>query len=368
MSARLHLARLPAAAALIAAAACGGAKPTAPGPTPVPTCTFTNPVASSGQDPWVVRSNGFYYLIESGSAGITVYKSATLTAPKQNGVLIWQRPGTGWNSANVWAPELHFVDGKWYVYYAAGVPGPNNQFTNQRAGVLESAGSDPQGTYVDRGMLYTGDSIETTGGTVTTGSGNRWAIDLTVHRIGADLYAVWSGWMFNAGTDRTPQHLYVARMSNPYTIATNRAKISSPTAPWEKGTELDLQEGPELLEHGGKTFIVYSTRESWLPAYQLGELRLDNTAAPMDSLSYTKIGPVFSGTSSVYGVGHVSFTKSPDGSEDWIVYHSKKTTAPGWDRDIRTQKFGWNADGSPNFGTPVPAGVAVARPSGECTP
>lgn len=359
--------RLCAAAAFFAAAACGGAKATEPGPPPTPSCTFTNPVAGSGQDPWVTRSNGFYYLIESGASGITVYKSATLTSPKQNGVLIWSRPSAGWNSANVWAPELHFIDGKWYVYYAAGLSSDPGGFTRQRAGVLESNSADPQGSYTDRGMLYTGDSISTVTGGVESASGNRWAIDLTVHRIGTDLYAVWSGWRFNASTDRTPQHLYIARMSNPYTVATNRAKISSPDRTWEDGAELDLQEGPEFLERNGKVFIVYSTRESWLPAYQMGELRLDNAAAPMDSLSYTKLGPVFSGTATVFGVGHASFTKSPDGSEDWIVYHSKKSTTPGWDRDIRAQKFTWNADGSPNFGTPVAAGVAVAKPAGECT-
>ena len=357
-----------AAVALVATAACGGAKATEPGPSPIPSCTFTNPVASSGQDPWVVRSNGFYYLIESGAAGITVYKSPTLTSLKQSGVLIWARPAGGWNSANVWAPELHFIDGKWYVYYAAGLPGPNNQFTNQRAGVLESADANPQGAYTDRGMLYTGDSVETVSGSVTTAIGNRWAIDLTVHRIGTELYAVWSGWRFNATTDRTPQHLYIARMSNPYTVATNRAKISSPDRPWEDGVELDLQEGPTFLTRDGKTFIIYSTRESWLPAYQLGQLRLDNAGAPMDSLSYTKSGPVFSGTPTVFGAGHASFTKSPDGTEDWIVYHSKKNTQPNWDRDIRAQKFSWNADGSPNFGTPIQAGLSIARPAGECTP
>jgi GH43 family beta-xylosidase len=86
----------------------------------------------------------------------------------------------------------------------------------------------------------------------------------------------------------------------------------------------------------------------------------------MDAASWVKSGPVFAGTESVYGVGHASFTKSPDGTEDWIVYHSKIATTPGWDRDIRIQKFAWNGDGSPNFGTPTPAGQPVAAPSGEC--
>ena len=88
----------------------------------------------------------------------------------------------------------------------------------------------------------------------------------------------------------------------------------------------------------------------------------------MDSSSWIKSGPVFTGTETVYGVGHASFTTSPDGAEDWIVYHSKVDPTPGWDRVIRMQKFGWHPDGSPEFGAPVPSGRPVAVPSGQCPP
>jgi GH43 family beta-xylosidase len=209
-------------------------------------------------------------------------------------------------------------------------------------------------------MLYTGDSV-------ATRAHPYWAIDLTVGRVNGQLYAFWSGWTGDAPTDKTPQHLYAARMTNPYTIATNRVRLSSPDAPWERGTELDLQEGPELLQHAGRTFLVYSTRESWLRAYRLGMLTLrDATADPLDPASWTKSGPVFAGTDSVFGVGHASFTTSPDGRESWIAYHAKVATTPGWNRVVRLQRFGWKADGAPDFGVPVPNGVALAQPSGSC--
>lgn len=326
-------------------------------PAPVAACTFANPVAV-GADPWVVRRGDTYYLIQSRGRAIWVYRSTDLTRPAQNGVRVWTAPDTGWNRSNVWAPELHFLDGRWYVYYAAGRSGP--PFVSQRAGVLESVGDDPQGAYVDRGMLYTGDSV-------ATRAHPYWAIDLTVGRVHGRLYAFWSGWTGDAATDRTPQHLYAARMTNPYTIATNRARISSPDAPWERGTALDLQEGPELLAHGGATFLVYSTRESWLPAYRLGLLRLRDTLAdPLDAASWVKSGPVFAGTDQVFGVGHASFTTSVDGREDWIAYHAKVATTPGWNRDVRLQRFGWKPDGTPDFGTPVAAGQPIAAPSGSC--
>lgn len=324
---------------------------------PQPVCTFFNPIAA-GQDPFVVRHAGAYYFIESADNGIWVYRSDDLTRPKQNGVKVWNAPLTGWNRSHVWAPELHFIGGRWYIYYAAGESGP--PFIHQRSGVLQSAGADPQGPYTDKGMLYTGD--DKAGGAAPV-----WAIDVTVDSLGGQLYAVWSGWTANQATDKTPQHLYIARMDNPWTIGSERVKISSPVEPWEVGTELDLNEGPQFLRHGDDTFIIYSTRESWLKEYRLGQLRLRSPDAdPLDPASWIKSGPVFQGTSEVHGTGHASFTTSPDGTEHWIMYHAKRNTEPGWDRVVRIQPFTWSADGAPNFGTPAPPSTRLNAPSGPC--
>ena len=346
----------PAVLTTLLLAACSGGGDAPSGPTPPAACTFFNPVAP-GADPWVVRHEGAYYLVESTGEGIDVHRSERLTEPKRNGVRIWTSPDTGWNATNVWAPELHLLDGRWYVYYAAGRSGP--PYVAQRAGVLRSVGADPQGAYEDLGQLDTG-------GDPATRADDVWAIDLTVGRLNGQLYAAWSGWEANAATDRTPQHLYVAPMSSPTAIGAGRVRISSPVESWERGTELDLQEGPTFLQRGADVFLVYSTRESWLPDYRLGLLRLTG-ADPLQPASWTKSpGPVFTRTTTVHGPGHASFTTSPDGSEPWMLFHAKTSTAPGWDRIIRAQEFSWNADGTPNFGTPLSAGQAQERPAGEC--
>jgi GH43 family beta-xylosidase len=75
--------------------------------------------------------------------------------------------------------------------------------------------------------------------------------------------------------------------------------------------------------------------------------------------------PVFAKTDKVFGPGHASFVKSPDGTEDWIVYHAAKYRGSGPDRNIRIQRFDWNADGSPNFGQPVDPEIFLKVPSGE---
>jgi GH43 family beta-xylosidase len=318
---------------------------------------FTNPVAD-GADPWVIKKDGYYYYCGAGRGGIYISRSEKLTELGER-VRVWEMPDFGWNASNVWAPELHHFNGKWYIYYAAAKK-PGGPFIYQRSGVLESETDDPFGPYIDKGMLYTGDSIQ------YPNSASKWAIDLTPMQLNGKLYAIWSGWKENAATDKTKQHLYMAEMRNPWTISSNRVLLTSPEGEWETGGELDLVEGPQVLKHKEKAFIIYSTRESWLKEYRLGQLTLSDTLLnPMQPNYWTKTGPVFQGTNQVFGVGHCSFTKSPDNTEDWIIYHTKKTTTPGWDRDIRMQEFTWNTDGTPDFGVPVPAGVPLPVPSGE---
>ena len=316
---------------------------------------FFNPVWD-GADPWMVKVDGFYYYCYSANNSIHVSKSKTMTQRSETRA-IWKAPSTGWNRSCVWAPELHFLGGRWYVYYAAGESGP--PFIHQRTGVLRSKTSDVFSEYEDMGMLNTGD----TPGDI---SQNIWAIDMTVFEHRDRLFAVWSGWLEQKDTDKTPQHLFICEMENPFTLKGKRVLLSSPVENWETGGPLNLNEGPEILKNGDQIFIVYSCRESWMKEYRQGMLQLKNPNADLlNPENWKKTGPVFQGNEKVYGVGHYSFVKSPDDSEDWIIYHSKKDTIPGWERDVRMQPFHWNADGTPDFGEAIPAGKKLNRPAGE---
>lgn len=317
--------------------------------------TFTNPVWK-GADPWLLKHGNEYIYCYSANNAIKLSRSNKMTKLGEQKT-IWQAPSTGWNKSCVWAPEIHYIGERWYVYYAAGESGP--PFIHQRTGVLRSKNGDVFSDYEDMGLLYTGDNP-------VDPSSNVWAIDMTILRHNHKLYAIWSGWIKQEATDATQQHLYISEMKNPYTLKGKRVKLSSPVESWETGGPLNLNEGPEVLKNGEKVFVVYSCRESWLVEYRLGMLQLVNPDGNLlDPANWTKKGPVFQGSPEVYGVGHCSFTISPDNSENWIIYHSKKSTAPGWQRDVRMQPFTWNPDGTPNFGHPIPAGQPLKLPSGE---
>lgn len=317
------------------------------------TDTFTNPVWD-GQDPFLTKYNNNYYYCESiAGEGIAVWKSDKMTE-RQIKKIVWQPPEEGWNTSEIWAPELHRINQKWYIYYAA----DSGENKDHRMGVLESTGDDPQGEYIDKGQLYTGDDIENR-------TDSKWAIDGTVLQHNGELYFIWSGW--KAYNDN--QYLYIAHMQNPWTIDSKRIQLANnDDYDWERVSpdQRGLNEAPQIIKNEGEIYIIYSCSGSWQPTYKLGQLSIDMEQDVMEGSNWKKESqPVFQGTEEVHGVGHATFVKSPDNTEDWIIYHSKIDTTPGWERNVRLQEFGWHKDGSPDFGKPVKTGVPLLVPSGE---
>nr|MDT0659290.1 family 43 glycosylhydrolase [Micromonospora sp. DSM 115978] len=314
--------------------------------------SFTNPIKRNGPDPWLQYHNGYYYLATTTwNSTITMRRSATLaglaTASDQ---VVFNLSGRPNGCCNMWAPEFHLINGpngpRWYLYYVAG-QNVSDFNPTQRLHVLESSGTDPMGPYTFRADL-----------------GGDWQLDASVLRVNNNLYLLGT---YNAGGSYG-QSLFITPMSNPWTISGSRVRLTSPTLSWERQTH-PVTEGPEPLYRNGRTMIVYSASACWGPDYKLGLLTLTGSN-PLSASSWTKSpNPVFqrSDANSVYAPGHNGFFKSPDGTEDWIVYHANDSAGGGCDmnRSTRAQKFTWNADGTPNFGAPVRLGVQLTAPSGE---
>lgn len=315
---------------------------------------YTNPVkAQKGADPWLEYYNGNYYLVTTSFTNeLTMRKSPTLaglaTAPS---VQVWSDTTAGRN-ANFWAPEIHFLNGKWYLYYSA-APSGVACCDSQRTHVLESAGTDPMGPYTYKNTL--------TGSNLNPGG---WLIDASVLEHGGSLYLVGSG-----SANGSAQSLVIAPMSNPYTLSSSTfTVISSPTLSWET-SGAPVNEGPEPLYHGGRTFLTFSASYCQTADYKLGQLELTGSN-PLSAASWTKKQtPVFqrNDAAGVYGPGHNGFFTSPDGTENWLVYHANSSASGGCGngRTTRAQKFTWNADGTPNFGTPAATGTTLPGPAGE---
>jgi GH43 family beta-xylosidase len=315
---------------------------------------FVNPVCE-GADPWVIRDaarNRYLWCSTEKDRGITLYVSRSLTERGAKHI-IWRAPEKGNCSREVWAPELHLLDGRWHIYFAASDGRNENHLTY----VLRSRTDDPLGGYELFGPLSTGEGIDGK-------SPNVWAIDMTVLEYGGKRYAIWSGWDA-PGTDR--QFLYIAPMKSPTELAGPRVRLCSNadyewerTEPGVKGR--GLNEGPQVLKQGRRTFLIYSCGASWLPNYKLGLLELKGRD-PLSPQAWRKHSePVFQGTEETYGVGHSCFVASSDNKELWHVFHAKRDRKPGWRRAIFAQPMSFDATGFPRFGVPVKAGEKLRRP------
>lgn len=312
--------------------------------------TFTNPVNPGGDDPFVTKYNGIYYYCYAVPGGVNVTSaSAPHLIHKNPGEAVYRAPrGTEW-SHEYWAPELHRVDGRWIIYVAA----DNGDNFHHRMYALGALTDDPCGPYEMLGKVAVAEPYD------------KWAIDGTVLTVGGRHYFIWSGW---AGDVNVQQNLYIARMKDAVTLDSPRYLISCPEFAWETGScGVDglpaINEGPAALQRGGRTFVVYSASGSWSDDYCLGLLELVGDD-PLDPRAWVKYPePVLKAAKGSYGPGHCSFTTSPDGEEDYIVYHANSEPHKSWGgRSLRMQKFGWK-DGLPVFGEPVAPGVEMAVPS-----
>jgi GH43 family beta-xylosidase len=323
--------------------------------------TFANPLLPSGADPWNIYKDGYYYYTQTVGDRIVIWKTRNLselkTAEKKT---VWIPPAGTSYSKQVWAPEIHFIDDKWYVYFAAS----DGKNVNHRMYVIENASKDPmEGTWTFKGKI--------------ADNTDRWAIDGSVFQHKDQWYMVWAGWEAHKNGS---QDIYIAKMKNPWTIEGPRVRISAPYYPWEKYGDLlvneaegdpahvDVNEGPQILRNNEKMFLVFSASGCWTDYYGLGMLTFNGQNNLLDSSAWQKTPTsVFKGSAEnkVFAPGHNSFFKSPDGKEDWILYHANP--APdmgcGGSRTPRAQRFTWNKDGTPNFGEPVKPGVALPAPS-----
>lgn len=310
--------------------------------------TFRNPLKQDGADPWMTYYKGWYYLTTTSAVDIKMRRARRIgelkAAPDK---VVWKDDTPG-RQKDMWATEFFLLDGgngpRWYGYYTAA----DGVEPNHRMYVIESASDDPLGPYTFKAQVQTDPENEF------------YAIDGTILQLpNGNLYFIWCGRPSAAG-----QGIYISRMANPWTTTGPRVYLETSGFGCEH-----VREGPITLMRNGKVFLVYSACDASTPDYKLGWLQSDIGSDLMNPASWKQNPkPVFARVDQwgVFGPGHNFFFKSPDGKEDWIVYHAKLGTNRTFgDRVTRAQPFTWNADGTPNFGLPLSPDADIAVPSGE---
>jgi GH43 family beta-xylosidase len=307
--------------------------------------TLKNPILLQRADPWVYKHiDGYYYFTASVPEFdlIELRRAKTIQGlGEAEPVVAWRKYESGPMSAHIWAPELHFIDGKWYIYYAAARA---DDIFDHRMYVLENESANPlEGEWVEKGQVKT--------------DWESFSLDATTFEHKGVRYYVWA--------QRDPNiegnsNLYIAKMVSPWEIEGPQIMITKPEYDWETIGFL-VNEGAAVLKRNGKIFITYSASKTDYN-YCMGLLTADEDSDLLDPASWKKTNqPVFqtSEENGQYGPGHNSFTVSEDGTQDILIYHARDYKEiegdPLWDhnRHTRAQIFTWNEDGTPNFGVPV---------------
>jgi GH43 family beta-xylosidase len=310
-------------------------------PTPASApANWHNPLVRERADPCVLRDTDGTYLF---TATVPAYDRIELSRANTLGelgaakpVVIWTKHTSGPMSHHIWAPELHRIDGKWYIYFAAGRA---DDIWAIRIYVLECTSADPlAGPWIERGQLRT--HLET------------FSLDATTFEHRGVRYLCWA--QHNPATGGNTS-LYLARMDTPWSITGQPVILSAPELPWET-VGYRVNEGPAVLRHGDKVFITYSASATDAN-YCLGLLTADANADLLNPASWKKSpSPVLSTDekSKVFGPGHNSFTTLPDG-RDVIVYHArdyrdiKGDPLNNPDRATRASLIHWTPEGTPVF-------------------
>lgn len=313
---------------------------------------YNNPIIIQRADPYIHKhTDGYYYFTASVPAfdSIELRRAKTIDELQDaDTVTVWEKHSEGEMSELIWAPEIHYINEKWYIYFAAA---PNREVTgitfNHRMYVLENDSKNPlEGSWIEKGQVKTG--LET------------FSLDATTFEHKGRLYYVW------AQEDpmvepKSHSNIYIAEMENPWTLKSKPVLLSKPELDWEIKLYW-VNEGPAILKKNGKIFLTYSasaTDEN----YCMGMLIADENSNLLDASSWIKSKePVFktSYENHQYGPGHNSFTVSEDGAEDLLVYHARNYTELKGDplsdpnRHTRIEIIKWREDGTPDFGIPSP--------------
>lgn len=303
--------------------------------------TFDNPIAEQRADPWVYKTgDGIYYLI----ATVPEYDRIVLRKAKSIKGLknaeekeIWYKHEKGVMGHHIWAPELHKIEGKWYIYFAAGEA---EDIWNIRMWVLSNLSDDPmEGEWKEEGKIKT--------------QKESFSLDATTFEHRGKRYLVWAQ-NVRGGAHGTA--LVLSEMKDPLTLTGPEVVITEPEFSWEK-MKYNVNEGPAVIKRDGKIFVTYSASAT-NHNYCMGLLWIDEDADLLDVSNWIKSpGPVFYTNEELqrFGPGHNSFTTAEDGETIIMIYHARnykeiqghELSDPN--RATRARIVHWTESGFPDF-------------------
>jgi GH43 family beta-xylosidase len=308
---------------------------------------YNTPLVEQRADPFVYKhTDGYYYF----TASVPEYDRIVLRKSKEikeivnaKEVVIWNKHETGIMGHHIWAPEIHYLDGRWYIYFAAGEA---EKIWQIRPYVLMCKDENPlTGVWEELGMMQCAKEDEF--------SFRAFSLDATVFENNGKTYYIWAE---KVGVGKMISNLYIAEMETPWKLKTVQVLLTTPDYDWER-VMYWVDEGPAVLKHDNTIFMAFSASGTGA-CYCVGLMYADADSDLLDPASWKKVRyPVLKTDEEkgIYGPGHNSFTKSEDGTKDIMIYHARQYDEIAGDplrdpnRHTMMLEVEWNEEGMPVF-------------------
>ncbi|XCP86241.1 CBM35 domain-containing protein [Roseburia hominis] len=347
---------------------------------------YTNPLMN-GADPTIVRGDdGYFYSGFGTDNNIYIKRSETLLGlSTADSHLVWKNPRSGDPDNNknyyVWGPYIYRIDGAWYIYFSSST---ENDFGygHPSCYVLENTSSDPfEGTWELKGENSNVDDFDGNeskkAGLMNTES---YGLACGIVTIAGEKYFTYTKYEYyknEPGNTKFNECPTIVKMENPWTLTGEECTVARPGYDWELHGD-NVDEGAAVVEHDGKVYFAYSassfTNDNYCVGLSVCDLNAcdENTKLSdyvMNEDNWKKsTTPILSRSdeNSSFGPGSPLFVKSPDGTEDWLIYHAGPIGGQtSTDRRVRAQKINWTDDGQINLGIPSNPNTVLDLPSGE---
>lgn len=308
---------------------------------------FNTPWIMQRADPYIYRhSDGKYYF----TASVPEYDRIIIRTADSLWDLksaaereVWHKHDEGPMSYNVWAPELHYIDGVWSIYFASG---EKEDIWKIRPYVLRCQGPDPmKDDWIEVGPMRPSDKDEF--------SFTGFSLDGTVFENKGKYYFIWAE---KVGTGKQISNLYIAEMEDIDKLKTVQVLLSTPDYEWER-RGFWVNEGPSVIKKNGQLFVTYSASDTG-PAYCMGLLSISEEDNLLDPANWKKESkPILCSDEKlkIFGPGHNSFTVDDKGN-DIMAYHARTESEIIGDplynpnRHAMLMRIRWSEDGRPLFG------------------
>lgn len=283
--------------------------------------SYPDPFITERADPYIVDGeNGYYYFtasypaygsVDKGYDRIILRRSSTVYGlSKAEEKTIWKAHSSGIMSKHIWAPEMHKINGNWYIFFAAG---SDSNIWAIKPYVLKCSGDPYNGQWTECGQMQAsyGDSS----------SFANFSLDMTYFENNGKHYVIWA-------EIKGDSSLFMAQIDPdaPYRLINKPVMLTKPEYDWEMVNNR-VNEGPSVLKTDKKIYVYFSASGTG-SEYCVGRLEADINSDLMNASSWTKLSyPVLStgDLTNAAGPGHNCFVTDENG-DLLFVYHARPSS------------------------------------------